>query len=69
MRFLFPVDDKDKVCNHTFSVVEAYAFPPADRDVFAFCHKLTDREVEGWNVFADVNEYDRMGFDCVAKVS
>ncbi len=68
LRFAFPTDDKEHVCDHAMSVIEAYAFPVEDRHIFAFCHKYTDREVEGWNVFADVEEYARMGLDWTSKV-
>ncbi len=62
-RFLFPMDEKDNTVDKALDYTEANVFSKEDLRVFAFSHKLTEKEPDGWSVFNDMEEYKRMGLD------
>ena len=68
LRFSLPTELKESSLDKVFTVIESFAFPEEDRHVFAFIHKMSNRGVEGWTVFADLDEYSRMGIDYQKKV-
>jgi len=74
MKFTLNIISKDarrlKICFETEEIasrilltLSAYVYPEKMADVFAFSHKMTIREIEGWNIFIDVEEYERMGIN------
>lgn len=69
LKFYFPLEDKEESGERTLKVMESFAFPDEDKQVFAFSHKMANMEIDGWTIFIDLNEYDRMGIDYQNEVN
>jgi len=69
LKFYLPSEDRDESAEKIFKVIDTFAFPEEDKHIFAFSHKITNLEIDGWTVFIDLNEYDRMGIDYQHKVN
>ena len=76
-KFFLPyaTKDKDKAAETIYKVIDTFAFPEDDKHVFAFSHlpkgndeEHNSNEVEGWTVFTDLSDYERMGIDHENKV-
>jgi hypothetical protein len=66
IKLMFP--SEDNAAESVYKIIESYAFPKEDKQVFAFSHKMPNPKIEGWEVFIDLVEYERMGLDFNTKV-
>jgi myotubularin-related protein 6/7/8 len=61
LKLLFSTEDKQVPFEEIVKRIEKMAFPRDSKELFAFHHKWPNRDVEGWNLFADIDEYAQMG--------
>lgn len=59
---------EDNVVETAFKIIDSHAFPKDDKQVFAFSHRMPNPAVEGWEVFIDLVEYERMGLSLQPEV-
>jgi len=66
IKLMFPPEDN--VTEKVYKIIKSYVFPKEDKEVFAFSHKMPNPKIEGWEIFIDLLEYERMELSFNRKV-
>jgi len=66
IKLMFPPEDN--ATEKAYKIIEAYVFPKEDKEVFAFSYKMPNPKIEGWEIFIDLVEYERMELNFSTKV-